>query len=204
MPGRIHRDLEGLLLRSRRSVITTRRAAAAGIRPNTLQQMARRGVLIRLSHGVYRFPVSREDDDDRVEAALHWPRCKGVVISHESALALHGLTDMPREIDVGVPWDYRTRRIMPEYVSLRRMVVSVYDKTKVHGIPCTTVERTLFDLGVEGPREEVVWKIKEALTANLLTEVDARRLCVELRISESVLAQSVEVNWDKSGLLRSP
>lgn len=183
MAGRIHRQLERLLLRNNTSVITVRRAAAAGIKANTLQQMVRRGSLERLSHGVYRLPLSRLDDNDRIDAALHWPRCRGPLITHVSALALFGLTDLPDAVDVAVPWDFRTRRRVPSHISLWRMTVPPQERTRVRGIPCTTILRTFLDLEFEShSREWLAIMISMSVSEGLMSEHAAAQLRVELRI----------------------
>src|SRR5687767_12193670 len=84
--------------------VTAAQAAAVSVGKGTLAKMARRGVLERVSWGVYRlsrFPSSPLDQ--YVEASL-WPLSTRGVVSHESALAVFGLSDVsPAKIHVTVP-----------------------------------------------------------------------------------------------------
>lgn len=118
-----------------------------GVQPNALVMMARRSTLVRLSHGVYRlvhFPASPLGQ--YVEATL-WPGggTRGV-ISHQSALALYGVSDVsPARIHVSVPRRFRTHREVPRHLVLHREDVPDTDIDTVEGIPVTTLERAIRD-----------------------------------------------------------
>lgn len=75
--------------------ITTRDARELGIDPTQLRLMAARGRLERVTRGVYRVPVLPRSEHDELAEAVAWTLGRGVV-SHESALVLHGLSDVNR------------------------------------------------------------------------------------------------------------
>jgi predicted transcriptional regulator of viral defense system len=126
--------------------VTAAQAAAVHVGKGTLAKMARRGVLERVSWGVYRlsrFPSSSLDQ--YVEASL-WPLSARGVVSHESALAVYGLSDVsPTKIHVTVPKSVRVRRRLPAGLVVHRADLGPAD-TQVHeGVPVTTPERTIRD-----------------------------------------------------------
>lgn len=94
---------------------TAAQARAAGLHQVRLVQLAQQGDVERVSRGVYRFtrfPVSRLAH--YMEAVL-WPQVRRPeivgVISHQSALALHELSDVsPARVHVTVPAAVRIRR----------------------------------------------------------------------------------------------
>lgn len=126
--------------------LTTAQAAAAGVRKGTLAKMADRGLVQRVSWGVYRlvrFPSSPLDQ--YVEASL-WPLSARGVISHETALAIYGLSDVsPTKIHVTVPKPFRLRRRLPGGLVLHRANLGPEDSQIHEGVPITTPERTIRD-----------------------------------------------------------
>lgn len=126
--------------------VTAAQAAAVDVGKGTLAKMARRGVLERVSWGVYRlsrFPSSPLDQ--YVEASL-WPLSTRGIVSHESALAVYGLSDVsPTKIHVTLPKSVRVRRRLPAGLVVHRTDLGPGD-TQVHeGVPVTTPERTIRD-----------------------------------------------------------
>lgn len=125
---------------------TTEQAVDAGVRRMALVMMERRGVLERVSRGVYRlcqFPPSFLAEF--MEAVL-WPVGAEGVISHHSALALFGISDVnPDCIHITVPREYRVRRERPPRFVVHHANLPAADRTQVEGIPVTTVERTILD-----------------------------------------------------------
>lgn len=154
-----------------------------GVQPNTLVMMARRSTLERLSHGVYRlarFPVSPLGQ--YVEATL-WPGggIRGVV-SHQSALALYGVSDVsPRRIHVSVPRRFRTHREVPNHLVLHREDVPGTDLDVVEGIPVTTLERAIRDCARMHLGAELLGQaIDEGEEKGYLTGATAAQLRAEL------------------------
>lgn len=126
--------------------VTAAQAAAVNVGKGTLAKMARRGVLDRVSWGVYRlsrFPSSPLDQ--YVEASL-WPLSTRGVVSHESALAVYGLSDVsPTKIHVTVPKSVRVRRRLPAGTVVHRADLGPADTQLYEGVPVTTPERTIRD-----------------------------------------------------------
>lgn len=125
--------------------VTTRDARELGIDPTQLRLMAARGRLERAGRGVYRVPVLPRTENDELAAAVAWSMGRAVV-SHESALVLHGLTDVnPPRIHLTVPRDNPPRAQGGELYRIHRRVLPQPDVAAVDGLPVTTVKRTIID-----------------------------------------------------------
>lgn len=90
------------VFRRRGGALRTREALARGIHPRTLYAMRDRGLLERVSRGVYRLAEAEPPDDpDLLTVAARAPQ--GVVCL-VSALALHGMTtQIPHAVDIALP-----------------------------------------------------------------------------------------------------
>jgi very-short-patch-repair endonuclease len=99
----------------------------------------------------------------------------GAVLSHRSAAALWGLRkDRRPSIDVTAP---NRRGRAPAGISAHRDGSLLdADRAVLHGIPCTTVPRTLLDLAAVVPIEELRRAISEAEVLRLLDHQAVRRL----------------------------
>jgi predicted transcriptional regulator of viral defense system len=127
--------------------ITTAQALTAGLRSNAVVLMARRGVLDRVSRGVYRLVSYPSGPLDEYMEAVLWPQggTQGV-ISHASALVFHELSDVsPAKMHVTLPRSYRVRRSAPRHLVIHYDPLPPEDVTKVNGIPVTTPMRTIRD-----------------------------------------------------------
>ena len=92
------------------------------------------------------------------------------VISHESALAVYGLSDLlPGAVHVIVPRTASRRR---KNIRLHTNRLEARDITTRDGLPITTVARTIADVANSGMASElVVQAIQEALLRGLVSEV---------------------------------
>ncbi len=125
--------------------VTTRDARDLDIDPTQLRLMAARGRLERTGRGVYRVPILPRGVHDDLAAALGWSLGRGVV-SHESALVLHGLTDVnPSRIHLTVPRHNHPRAAGGELYRTHRRDLALSDVTHVDSLPVTTVVRTIKD-----------------------------------------------------------
>jgi len=125
--------------------VTTRDAREIGVDPAQLRILTARGRLERAGRGVYRVPVLPRGEHDDLAAAVAWTLGRGA-ISHESALALHGLADVnPSRIHLTVPRDNHPRAAGGELYRLHRRDLRATDITSVDAIPVTTVARTIRD-----------------------------------------------------------
>ena len=129
---------------------TAAQARKAGVLQVRLIQLHQRGDIARVSRGVYRlsrFPASPLGQ--YMEAAL-WPQVRRPdahgVISHESALAIYGLSDAsPASIHVTLPTGLRIRRTAPKHLVLHYADLTPTEEQRVEGVPVTTPSRAIRD-----------------------------------------------------------
>ena len=125
--------------------VTAAEAKELGVPPTRLSDMVRRGLLLRMDHGLYRVPLVPVTSLDAYMEAVLWPEAPGV-ISHLSALDLLDLCDVnPSRIDVTVPKAHRIRRPVPRLYSIHRRELAPGDIQKHEGIPVVTPERAILD-----------------------------------------------------------
>ncbi len=101
-----------------------------------------------------------------------WARA---VLSHRSAAYLWGLVDSWREpIDVTAP---NRRGRSPDGVAAHRDgSLQSIDKATVHGVPCTSVTRTLLDFAAVAPEWEVRRVVGQAEVLRILDQPKLRAL----------------------------
>lgn len=136
-------------------MITTAQATAVGVDRTTLARLVDAGLLTSPARGVYVAPAATPSHVDERAAWLRldphrpaWQRgaldLDGGVISHRSAVKIHGLGDLPADrVEITVP---RRRTTRDPAVHLRRANLIDGDITVVDGLPVTTVQRTILDL----------------------------------------------------------
>ena len=132
--------------------ITTETAAAAGVDPARLPVMLARGQLERFGRSLYRIPqLPIGEHDDLTGAVMRVGH--GAVVSHGSALFLHGLTDaQPAIIEVTVPAAARVRRGGLDGIKVSRANLTPEDLVSIEGIATTTISRTRSDCLAAGNR----------------------------------------------------
>ena len=146
MPRTLHQQIYDIA-EPQLGYVTTAQAVTAGIRSNALVLMARRGVLERVSLGVYRIASYPAGPLEEYMEAVLWPQggTQGV-ISHASALVFHGLSDVsPAKMHVTLPPSHRVRRSAPLHMVIHYNTLLPEDVTRVNGIPVTTPMRTIRD-----------------------------------------------------------
>lgn len=125
--------------------VTTRGARELGIDPTQLRLLAARGRLERVGRGAYRVPLLPRGEHDDLAEAVTWTLGRGV-ISHESALLLHAISDVnPSRVHLTVPRDNHPRTAGGDLYRLHRRNLPAADVTETDGLPVTTVERTIHD-----------------------------------------------------------
>lgn len=125
---------------------TTTQAAEAGYYPQLLVKYIRNERIVRVRRGVYRlvhFPPGEHED---LVTVWLWTERAGV-FSHETALALHGLSDiLPSRAHITLPASWENRRLrVPKGVVLHFANVGEPERTWVGAVPVTNVGRTLID-----------------------------------------------------------
>jgi predicted transcriptional regulator of viral defense system len=164
-------------------------ARAAGIHPNTLVKMANRGRLERVSRGVYRVPAYPSSASQRADywQAIAWARSshgpRQVVISHESALALYGISDvLPSRMHITIPEKSRfQRRTLPGRIVVHHAHLVDADVTESKGIPVTTVDRTIVDVIESGRLDLASAAIDDALSDGHLSRSSVLKLRQKLK-----------------------
>lgn len=143
-------------------------ALAHGLSDRTLHHHVHSGRFERVYPGVYRLAIAPMAQNDELLLALVWSNYRGA-ISHESALALYGLSDvMPGLVHLTVPPDFR-RRPPPAHV-LHRSRLAEDEVTEREGIRVTTPGRTIVDAASDGTDPEQIEKaIRQAVDRALVT-----------------------------------
>jgi len=166
-------------------LVTTRSAAEAGISRRTLAGMAERGRLERISRGVYRLVHSHRDSLSPYREAILWAqshRGPRVALSHETALAVLGLTDAnPATIQLTVPPHARLRRTAPARIVIHRAILDSSDVIEHEGLPVTSVPRTVLDLARSGNLRFAADAVVQARHEGFISEIESRRLTKELK-----------------------
>lgn len=140
-------------------LFTSAQATARGVSRLDLSRLAEAGLLERVSHGVYRDAGTSDDEYESLRAA--WlaivPKVNAserlrsladdAVVSGASAARLHGVGDLREDRH---EFTSRVRRqSQREGVRISTRELEGADVTVRHGLPVTTIERTLADLVVD-------------------------------------------------------
>lgn len=169
---------------------TTADAATAGFRSPMLAYHVRSGRFIRVARGIYRLRDYPSSPTDPLHAAVLALAPDGVV-SHDSALEVHGLSDIiPNAIHITVP---RRRRRRSRLAGVRvHTAVTPIDRADIierAGIPITSVPRTILDVAeAGGAPEQVVSAIREAIRRGMTTAEELHRGASQagLRVTELI------------------
>jgi len=153
---------------------TTRQAAEAGYSSQLLLKHLRAGRVARIRRGIYRlvhFPAGKHGD---LVTAWLWSEHAGV-ISHQSALALHGLSDLlPAQVHLTLPHAWRIRRFrVPTSVVLHHADASPEDRAWFGPVPVTSARRSLNDCAREGVSPDLLRQAaQQALHRGLVTRAE--------------------------------
>ena len=137
-------------------MVTTAQAAAHGVPRLDLSRLCQSGHLERLAHGVYRNAGAPSEEFESLRATWlaadpsHTAEQRlrdlsgRVVVMGASAASLHGVGDLPADRhELSAPVRRQTQR---REVTYRRRQLEPTDVTIAHGLPVTTIERTIADL----------------------------------------------------------
>jgi predicted transcriptional regulator of viral defense system len=136
---------------------TTQQAADAGYSSQLLLKHIHSGRVARTRRGVYRLVHFPAGDHEELAVVWLWSERKGV-FSHQTALALHGLSDvLPGQIHVTLPAEWRHRRFrVPQGVVLHHAGVPPQDRVWFGPVPVTSPRRTLRDCATEAVSPELL------------------------------------------------
>jgi predicted transcriptional regulator of viral defense system len=136
---------------SQEGLFTTRQAAAAGYSPPLLAHHLKAGRIARIRRGIYRLVHFPSGDQEEFVTAWLWTEATGV-LSHQTALSLHSLSDaLPAQIHITLPLNWRHRRFrVPQDIVLHHSDVPPKDRAWVGAVPVTSIGRTLNDCARTG------------------------------------------------------
>jgi predicted transcriptional regulator of viral defense system len=152
---------------------TVQQAINAGMDRSTLRYHARPGGRYeRVRRGLYRLRHFPSSPYEHIMAAWLPLRDAGAVVSHESALELHGLSDViPNAVDLSLPRAERgqRRRVGVRLHTLNRPPTKA-EAHDLSGLPVTSPERTIVDVLETGTQpEQIEMAIRQALERGLTT-----------------------------------
>jgi predicted transcriptional regulator of viral defense system len=152
-------------------LFTSRQATEAGYYPQLLRRYVEYGRVRRVQRGIYRivhYPAAEHED---LAVVWLWSDRAGV-FSHDTALALHGLSDvLPKRVHLSLPQAWERRRLrIPRGVVLHHGTVRTAERTWVGAIPVTAPARTLLDCAVSHFSPELLQQaIDQARTRGLVS-----------------------------------
>lgn len=163
--------------------LTTKQAAEAGYSTHLLRKHIQAGRVTRPQRGIYRlvhFPVGEHEE---LVTAWLWSEQAGV-ISYQTALSLHGLSDvLPAQVHLTLPaaWSKRRFRVPPDVV-LHYADVAPEDRTWFSAVPITNPRRTLNDCAREGLSPELLRQAaQQAVRRGLVTNAELDDVEVALK-----------------------
>jgi len=161
---------------SQEGLFTTRQAAAAGYSDPLLAHHHKAGRIARIRRGIYRlvhFPPGEHED---LIAAWLWADAAGV-LSHQTALSLHGLSDsLPAQIHLTLPLNWQQRRLrVPRGLSLHYGDIPTKERTWAGAVPVTSIRRTLNDCAESSLSPDLLRQAaRQALTRGLVTRAELK------------------------------
>lgn len=157
-------------------VVARRQLLDAGLSQTAVRDRVRSGRLVRLHRGVYAVGHARLRREGHWLAAV-LAAGPGAVLSHRDAAGLHDLRPANHaRIDVTTTAE---RKGTSKIAVHRARVLAADEVTTVHGIPATTVARTLVDLAGHVPHDHLARAIREA----------ERRRTFDFRAVETAMAR---------------
>jgi len=151
-----------------RGLIPRSIARHRGVPDATFYRWSRSGLLLPCQPGVWRLRSSPPSWEQGMLAAV-LAAGHGAAVSHRSAARLRGLTDDADRapFDISVPRDRKPR--LRDVVVHRSLDLVPRHVTMLDGLPVTTVERTLADLGDVVPRRHVAWAMERGVISRSTT-----------------------------------
>lgn len=182
MPGRNFKTLYELA-EDNYGFLTVEDARHAGIRPQRLAEMARRGSLQREGFGLYRLDPFPAHELDSYRKATLWPYGVEGVLSHETALDLYELSDVnPAKIHITLPKRYRLRRReAPSGYRFHHEDLDEHDVTRHEGLPIVTPAKAIRQCHEEHLRRDLLRQaVEQARQHGLLDRGSYRELMHEI------------------------
>ena len=146
---------------------TARQAREVGYSYQAQKYHADAGNWLRIDRGIFRLPEWPSDPEDTFVRWTLWSDGRGVV-SHDSALAVHGLSDVdPIKVHLTVPPGFGAS---DELVELHIAYLDQNEREQRRGWAVTTTLRTLADVAAtDTSQEQVDRAVADALRLGLVT-----------------------------------
>jgi predicted transcriptional regulator of viral defense system len=130
-------------------LFTTQQAAEAGYSPQLLAHHLGAGRMMRVRRGIYRLVHFPAGDHEDLTMVWLWSEQTGV-FSHDTALALHDLSDvLPSQVHLTLPTSSKRRRVtVPDGVVLHYGDVVESERRWFGPVPATAPLRTLEDCAI--------------------------------------------------------
>ncbi|MEE9384005.1 MAG: type IV toxin-antitoxin system AbiEi family antitoxin domain-containing protein [Nannocystaceae bacterium] len=151
---------------------TTRQAADAGYSSQLLMKYMRAGRVARMRRGIYRLVHFPAGEHEELVTVWLWSERAGVA-SHQTALALHDLSDaLPAHVHLTLPREWQRRRFrVPAGVVLHHADVPADDRAWFGAVPTTNPRRSLNDCARAGMSPELLRQAaQQALRRGLTTK----------------------------------
>jgi predicted transcriptional regulator of viral defense system len=163
--------------------VTTKQAAEAGYSTHLLRKHIHAGRVRRSQRGIYRLVHFPPTEHEELVTAWLWSEQVGV-ISHQTALSMHGLSDvLPAQIHLTLPaaWSKRRFRVPPDVV-LHHADVAPEDRAWFSAVPITNARRTLNDCARAGFSPELLRQAaQQAVRRGLVTMAELDDVEVALK-----------------------
>ena len=160
---------------------TTREALASGYADTVHGYHVDRRNWVREERGIYRLARYPQTDESQLVIWSLWSRNRGGerqgVFSHQTALALHDLTDAnPAKLHMTVPRSFRRLREPPDVLVLHRGELVSTDVEERRGYALTQPLRTIVDLVDEGRMTDAALAValRQALDRGMVTRKQLR------------------------------
>lgn len=163
---------------SQSGYFTTKQAAEAGYSTHLLRKHIHAGRVTRSQRRIYRLVHFPAAEHEELVTAWLWSEQVGV-ISHQTALSLHGLSDvLPAQVHLTLPEAWQRRRFrVPPGVVLHHADVAPEGRSWFGPVPATSTDRTLNDCAKSGLSPELLRQAAQQairrglVTPNQLTDV---------------------------------
>lgn len=161
-----------ILAQAQGGYFTAKQAASVGYGYRHLDYHETAGNFERVAHGLYRLPTVPIAEHDDLIRLTFWSRNQKdepqAVVSHESALVLHDLTDLlPNHVHLTVPRTFR--KPPPDGCKLHKSTLAADEMEEREGFTVTTPLRTLLDAATSGvSQEQLNIAVRDALSRGLV------------------------------------
>jgi len=162
--------------------LTLAQAAAAGYSSPLVEYHVKSGRMERVARGIFRLVHFPPTDNEELVVFWLWSEQKGV-FSHETALALHELSDaLPAKMHMTVPAGWRRRRLrVPRGLILHYGDVAKADLTWRGPVPLTAPLRTVVDVALEGDPALAEQATAQGLRRRMFSRTDLRQATARRR-----------------------